>query len=1811
MTDKLRRPRAQTIVAAAAVAAFIALAAGVVVTRAQPRAIVSASPYPGSTYVSAGASIGLTFAQDMNRASVEAAFTVSPAVTGELRWVSDREFYLIPRNPMALKALYEARLGTGALDSAGRAILTGPYAWSFTTWETDPQIRFSYGVPIQLVTPASGRGVPVQVGYPRLDLDVVIYRLDEPGFVRRASGLQSGDGAVIDVTGLPVHASFNTFVDSFDKSGEITFPTGTPPGLYVVEASHLRVKSARSLVVFSDFALVGKVGLSELTFWATTVPGGQPAPGASVRVYDKTGSLLGNGATDEIGGATFPRNPAATFAAATSGGQTTMLGLESPWLSQRTYWWWDGNYVSQPPTHVGHVHTDRPIYRPGHTVHWKATLRALTADGYVLPAPSAPVTITIRDTGGNMVAQSAFAPDGFGSITGDLPVGPDASLGTWQIETAIGGTLLHGQFEVAEYVKPDFAVTVDTDNNWYVTGDQATVTVQADYYFGQPVAGGEVTLRLFQAAYWRGGGTEVATYKGVADADGSWSVDLPVPGPSWDGEPYVFEAEVVDDSRRPVFAEAIATVYNADVSLSVQPERYGVDAGQPVRLHISTTDHDGKPVPNRDVTVTANTWVCCDGRYREQIRRTVGTDKDGLATLDLDLPAGWFYLDSQTIDRKGRVVQQNAYAWVMDQRYPWYWNEGLEVTADRDHYAAGDTARLLIKSPVTTTALVTLEREDVVEELIVEVAGATEVEIPIRADMAPNVWVKVHVWDARENSGYGESQAEARLITAETNLLIDAADRRLNVQVTSDRSTYEPGNPAVFTLRVTDAAGAAVDAQVSLAVVDKAVLALKADTSGDIFDGFWSARSDTVSTYDGLRPSDWYGYPERDRAGAGPPGAAGTPTMAASPTQGSPDDEEPSTASPRREFPDTAYWASSLETGPDGTVQVTLNLPDTLTTWKALARAVTRTTQAGQGSAELLVTKAIIADPALPRFAVQGDTFALDVLARNYTAGELEGSVAIDTPGLTQLDPGAQTLALPVGQTRFARWSVVASEIGLHTLGASVTTAAGSDSIELPLEIQPFSIPERFVRAGSTQAVATEAYTVPFNAVPEGSSVDLYLAPGVAAGVLQGVDDLIGYPYGCVEQTMSRLMPDAVVGRLIQELDIAPPDSLAELPAMIALGLQKLYGYQNPDGGWGWWHGDSRLFTTAYVLHGLTLVGEAGETVDPAALARGFAFLEAAVASPPEGPDADDNVLAYGQYVLALGGRGQPEALQRLYARSARLDSFSLAALAVALHDTGLNAEAQAALTTLESRAVQAGSTAFWPFAEQDALWKPYYWYTMASQEKNTAMALGALAKLRPGSALAPKAARWLLEHRNGGGWRTTQATSYAVLGLTDYLIASGELQSDYTWTVSVDGSELARGHVDPTNVTDAMPPISLAAAAVAPGIHTMTFAKEGTGTLYYTSVTNLALYHEGFAAAEPAGVGITVSRDYQPIKGRTGPDGWHVGDLVNVRVTVDVPDEMWYLIIEDPLPAGLEALNDALDTESGRVPPADPGDWWRWYGYERKELRDDRVTFFSTYMWPGKHTFDYAARAVTPGTFSVRPAEAYAMYRPEIWGRSASDQFEVATQALAKRPGLAGDFDRDCRLTAFDAAMVAHAWTDGVGRDVNDDARVDAADIALAVSRAGASCGDGVALPDISAATIGLELRSVAGDGSTFEVVAHPNSATVNLAALDVSLTLPAGSRVASFHAGPALAGAALIGPIGKTGTARLGAYLLDGVEIGDPTVLLTFTLADGTGEMAVSCAVLASDRGAEHHVTFAGATVSPEPGPLERVWLPRVNQR
>jgi uncharacterized protein YfaS (alpha-2-macroglobulin family) len=267
---------------------------------------------------------------------------------------------------------------------------------------------------------------------------------------------------------------------------------------------------------------------------------------------------------------------------------------------------------------------------------------------------------------------------------------------------------------------------------------------------------------------------------------------------------------------------------------------------------------------------------------------------------------------------------------------------------------------------------------------------------------------------------------------------------------------------------------------------------------------------------------------------------------------------------------------------------------------------------------------------------------------------------------------------------------------------------------------------------------------------------------------------------------------------------------------------------------------------------------------------------------------------------------------------------------------------------------------------------------------------------------------------RQEGYWETTQTTAWSLLGLVEYMRASGELEGDFSYTVYLNGAELAAGDVSQENLDESRElQVEIARLLVEEGNrlvierHAAQSGQTGEGQLYYTAYLRYYLPADRVQALDR---GVVVARQYSPVdEPKTYVDAARVGDVIRVKLTLIAPTDLYYVVVEDPLPAGFEGVDLSLKTTSvvGEQPElrnvtAEEQDRWvRWYGwgwwwFSHSEMRDEKVVLFAQYLPRGTYEYTYLMRAGVPGQFLTMPTTAYQMYFPEVFGRSDGGRFTV-----------------------------------------------------------------------------------------------------------------------------------------------------------------------------------------------------------------------
>ena len=1390
------------------------------------------------------------------------------------------------------------------------------------------------------------------------------------------------------------------------------------PGVYLIEAVSAPLR-AYTIVMVSDIGIVTKTAPGQMLVYAAHRLTGEPQKGCDVQtIVDRKVSSPGK--TDQDGllmAAVDAVRPDSVVTVVRCGSQVTATD--------------PGGWAMRESTRelTGYIYTDKPIYRPGHTVRIKAVLR-WRVNGQLAPFDAKQAEISISDQNDKVVSRDTRPIDAFGTLNTSFQVPAKAALGFYTVTVGTGDEKATGHFEVQEYRKPEFEVTVSSPDRFVVQGRQATATFTARYYFGQPVAQGQVKYVVHKQPYYSPlrwsdegddegggwwGGEEASEQSARLDDKGSATVSIPL-APDDKGRDYSvrIEARVTDASSREVSGHTIVHATVGKFFITAQCDRYVQRPGARVQVTMKVLDYVGAPQPVVPLRVALERLVNDKGSWDNPTvtaitNATVQSDQDGRAEWAVTLPAeSGSYRVRVSAESDGRTVQETASLWVsggdstsLDEsdRY-------LELIADKKSYQPGDTARLIIRGgEVTAPVLVTKEGQQISDYHITRVGQDSTIEVPVVERDLGDAYVSV-VFVSKD-----------RLFRAEKRLTVPATPRQLQVVVSAEQNVSKPKQPGRFTLTVTDALGQPVKAQLSVGVIDEAVYGVKPDDTPDPLRFFYRVNYSRVNT-EFSRDYSFTGY-------AGSQQLLLTQRQRRRPLALADFKGEKPRPQVRKDFPDAIFWTADLLTDAQGKASVEVPYPDALTTWRLTARALTADTKVGAGLARTTTTKDLILRVVTPRFLTEGDTLDLPVVVHNFTAGDQAVSLVGKATGLTAGEAGgtavdlSQPRTLQVAQNGEARidWRLKASSVGTATVTGSATTPADSDAVELPFPVLPFGLKRESGAAGSIvgSGEQTAELTIPDTANPAARALRVQIAPSLAGPLLGALEYLTSYPYGCTEQTLSSFVPNLIARRALADLKLPTTESLKSLDRQVTEGLARIVDYQHEDGGWGWWKTDeNQPFMTAYAVYGLLEAKTAGYKVNRWTIDRGLRALRRLYA---EYPRAIPELKVYSTYVLLLGaaqgigvqndsdeakGWTQKTALDELWNARTRMTAYGQSLLLLAL-DLVKDSRGNDLAKELVTSAQHKGDLAWWA-TDSDPLLEDF---TDTSVEA-TAFAVRALARRDPKNPLLEPAVRWLLLNRTYGVyWASTKQTAMVLYGLLDFMQARGEGASDGEVDVLVNGTSIGTRRFTSASITSP-DPIELTAPARA-GTNAIRIVKRGGGAVYWAAQ---ATYYDTSAAQERTGSRkLALQRSYfslapvnvngrivyreTPFAGTS-----HPGDLLLVRLTTAGSKDWRYLMLEDPIPAGTEPIQqDELYTLEQKR-----SSWWG----SQREFRDSRVVFFLESFSEGHYELSYLLKVTTPGVFRATPARISAMYVPDATASSSTITVTVTAVPATTAPAPA-----------------------------------------------------------------------------------------------------------------------------------------------------------------------------------------------------------
>jgi uncharacterized protein YfaS (alpha-2-macroglobulin family) len=1328
----------------------------------------------------------------------------------------------------------------------------------------------------------------------------------------------------------------------------------------------------------------------------------------------------------------------------------------SPWEFGTAYGLWEATDILR-----GSVFSDRGVYKPGEEVHVKAIVRADTPSGIRLLPAGSTLDVRVRDSRNKEIDKRSITINRWSSAEWAFTVPAEASLGNYTIEAMLPGTeksagndvtprvrnadwlkRVQGSFLVAAYRRPDFRVDATLAADTPVAGSALHGTLGAQYLFGSVMAKRSVTWSVkrqvdfsipaaitekfpddkYTFGYYpmdeSRAEARVAGDTATLDANGRIKIDVASATNVDLAYRYTFEGDVEDVSRQHIANRASVVVHPAPWYIGLRRPDYFTDAAAGTSVDVVAVDHEGHAVPNVAVKIALvriqwNSIRHAEGgayytweTERVEVPSGEWTITTTTTPVNVKIPVsegGYYELRATASDADGHSTRTDTEFYGLGQGYTaWerFDHNRITLQPEKKTWKPGENARVMIESPwETATALLTVEREGVRHYQRFDLTSTQQtVEVPVTEADIPNLYVSVLLIRGRTSNDPGADGSDPGKPTFRlgyTEINVEDATKKLDVKVGADRGEYRPAGKATVSMAITDAGGHAAPGEITLWAVDYGVLSLTGYEAPDVLHAVYRQKALQVMNEDSRQRIV-------SRRVLTPKGA----------NDGGGGGDEGGARDFRKDFRPLAFWLGSVETDATGHASKDVTLPESLTTYRIMAVASDAASRFGSSSVEIKVNKPVTLLAAFPRFMTMGDRASFGAVVTNTlaTGGDAVVTIRSLDPALLQFAGNvSRTVTLGAASTEPVRFDATARGVGTARVQMTVKLGDETDAFEATLPISAPAPLETSAAFGDvTGDKATERLTVPAGIVPGSGGLEVNLSSTALVGLGEGARYLADYQYGCAEQKASSALALALaadLGTAFSMGRIAPADYRAKATSLLA----ELPRFQCSDGGFEYWPGGclyGNTYLTSYVLHVMKVASGLSIPSDPNVIQRALDFLDAQmkVAPPVEVQwlpvwSASE---AFGVKVLAEYGRNEDANITRLAQMADRLPIFALSSLADAMAASNARGPRYDDIVRRVQDALRVeGDQAHVEEIDTDALW--WLWN---SNVRASALVLEGLVRRKDDAQFVPRLVRWLLAARRNGRWNNTQENATALEALVGYYKVFEadvpDMQAAVTIGPTTLGTATFKGRSSVSqSVRLAMPDLVRQVAAGTE--RDLNVTRAGTGHLYYSSRVQYVLIDPLPALDQ----GIHVERRYEKfVENGSNPaaTAFASGDLIRVTLIITMPKERRYVAVNDPLPAGMEAVEGwfrttATDLAKDASQQPEDQSWFARYrrgGFDHVEKYDDRITLFATRLSEGRHEFSYVVRATTAGTFHAAGTRAEEMYAPEVNGRSSPIVIEI-----------------------------------------------------------------------------------------------------------------------------------------------------------------------------------------------------------------------
>ena len=1316
-----------------------------------------------------------------------------------------------------------------------------------------------------------------------------------------------------------------------------------------------------------------------------------------------------------------------------------------------------------------HVHTwgttAQGVYKLGDTVQYKVYVRDQNNLSLAPVTERSGYELSIEDPTGKVVQTEAnIKLSDFGGYAGSFHVPLAGAVGWYEFN--LKGPGMSGvpmRVLVADFTPAPFQVNNTLNGQLFQPGDSVEVATRAALHAGGPYAGASsrVTARLFPQALeittpvangfefasidppghcsWERGPDVLTVHQSDATTsdNGEFTTQFVLSDANMLSARLEVESAVRDERGKYVANRSYAEFRGRDRFVGLHNEHWTLEEGKPATIQYLVVDKAGKVVQGEPVSVSVEGQIVKAARVKGagsayltsyepewQSDGSCSGSSGNAAQSCTFVPShpGLYSIMASVKDTHGNLHKTEMCTWVTGKGRV-LWEEpadmSLSVIPEKPSYKVGEHARYLVKNPFPgAKALITIERYGVIKHWVQVLSGNTPViDFKVEPDFVPGFYLSVVVTSPRVApvpgaATFNEDGVDLGRPTYRIGYLkVPVTDpyKTLDVRIKSDRAEYKPRDTVKLQLSAAAHASPANEEPVEFAVVvlDEAVFDLIRDGKSyfDPYKGLYALDDLDLSNYSLLTRLIGLQKFEKKGANSGGDGGAGFDMRTVNKY--------------------VAYWNPSVPADKRGRAAVSFQLPDNLTGWRVFAIAVTPGDRLGLGDYEFKSSKLTELRPVLPNQLTSGDRFTAGFSVLNRSDKTRTLDVNLEARGPIEAGVASTHQAVTLGP--FKR-ETVWLPVSTVSDGSIRFTATASDKLDKDALAQALPVHKRVsldVAASYGTTVTSgvdEVLQFPAGMMPNVGDVSVTFAPSVIGNLDGAMRYVRDYPYLCWEQRLTKALMAANYIQLRAYLgaDIVWPEAQT-LPQTF---LNDASMFQAPNGGMAFWTPeDSRVspYLSAATALSFNRLRDAGYSVPADVEKRLDGYLQALLRSNTTPTFYSEGMVSSVRAVAlqALAERHQvtvPD-LQRYEKYIPQMDLFGLAAyLDAAVKVKGADTLARSVATEILSHANQSGGQ--FHFSER---WDDGYSQMLGTPMRSNCAVLNAFldyGETPQGAGLVGdvpfKLVRVITQTRGSRDhWENTQENVFCSSALAHYAALYEKDTPVLKASATLDGAAIGSANFSAFKDPPAL--ISKPNGASDGGRKaTVHIDREGTGRLYYSTRLSYSLTEQ---AATETNAGMEVHREYSVQReGRwqllASPMSVKRGELVRVDLYVSLPAPRHFVVVDDPVPGGLEPVNrdlatgSTVDADATEFQASGGSFWfkysdWSEYGIQlwsfyHRELLHEAARFYADYLPAGNYHLSYGAQAMAEGEFSASPTKAEEMYDPDVYGKGLPTHLTV-----------------------------------------------------------------------------------------------------------------------------------------------------------------------------------------------------------------------